>query len=161
MSWTHALSLWTSSKSVYGNEQSHPAVLTALVGNQIMQYITVEDLSFYYDKELSSSTSTTVLIVESLSLWLVKMELPRQQQRPSLGILHSKIWQGNHLKGRNTHGKNLGPNLSSEWLVLMLAFQVQFMGISRVVRRFGFVVWTPMMREYQGQSRLSWYVGTP
>ncbi len=36
--------------------------------NQIMRYITVEDLSFYYDKRACPrSTSTTVLIVGSLS----------------------------------------------------------------------------------------------
>ncbi len=100
--------LWTSSDSVYSKwTKSDSAVFDCFSRrNQIMRYITVEDLSFYYDKEPVLEHINYCVDSENLLPWLGKMEqLRRRSSRPSLGILQPRIGKV-AISKTNTQGEN-------------------------------------------------------
>ena len=72
--------------------------------NQIMRYITVEDLSFYYDKEpvlehTNYSVDSGGVCHPDWWKWGCQDDSYQGESR----YFATKIWQGNHLK-TNTHG---------------------------------------------------------
>ena len=96
-----------------------------------MRYITVEDLSFYYDKEpVLEHINYSVDSGEFVTLTGENGAAKTTLIKASLGILQPRIGKVTISK-TNTQGKKLRiAYLPSRLPVLMLVFQVRFMNLS-------------------------------